>query len=185
MLSEAMVRHVVGIDGARALIEIVQGAWDDYVQENRFRFHRSTRANIVWDYMVIRSDALLAEADGVKRVLREERPVYILRDLFALRPKMHTRDGLTQNYATSAQRRLQDTGLLGDIPTPLLAFGYVLDAAEAGIQQCVVTSPSDDWIIDLDDLAAGNLAPIKGMLDFPDFEEAWRQVDPIRLRAAN
>lgn len=185
MLSEAMIRHVVGPEGARALIGVVQGAWDDYVEEGKLRFHRSTRANIVWDYMAQRSLDVLADAEGVECVLREDRPIFVFRGLFAMRPKMHDRAGLTRNYPTSSQLALADTGLLGDMPMPQATYGYVLDAAEAGVTQCVIASPLDDWIIDLDDLAAGDVAPVKGMFDLPGLDRHWRQVEPIKLRRAD
>lgn len=182
MLSEAMIRHVVGPEGAKALIDVVQGAWDDYVQEGKLRFHRSTRANIVWDYMAQRSVEVFTDAEGVECVPREDRPIFVFRGLFAMRPKMHDRAGSTRNYPTSSQLALADTGLLGDMPMPQATFGYILDAAEAGVAQCVIASPLDDWIIDLDDLAAGDVSPVKGMFDLPDLDRQWTQVDPIRLR---
>lgn len=181
MLSEAMVRHVLGSEGAEALIGIIQGAWDDFRGEGIRRMHRTTRANIVWDYMAQRSEVAFAAADGVTAVWVEERPIYVVRDCFAMRPKMHSRDILTRNYPTATQQRVDQTGLLGDLEVPLVAFGYVLDAAEAGIEQCVITPSGDDWVIDLDDLAAGTIAPVKAMLDYPNIDEPWRRVDPIRL----
>lgn len=185
MLSEAMIRHIVGPEGARALIDIVQGAWDDYVQEGKLRFHRSTRANIVWDYMAQKAVDTFMDADGVEFVHREGRPILVFRGLFAMRPKMHDRSGFTRNYPTSSQLALVDTGLLGDMEMPQATFGYVLDAAEAGIAQCVIASPRDTWIIDLDELASGEVAPVTGMFEMPDLDRQWRSVDPIRLRRAN
>lgn len=185
MLSEAMIRHVVGPDGAKALIDVVQGAWDDYVQEGRLRFHRSTRANIVWDYMAQRAVDTFMDADGVECVHREDRPIFVFRGLFAMRPKMHDRSGLTRNYPTSSQLALADTGLFGDMETPQATFGYVLDAAEAGVAQCVIASPLDTWIIDLDELASGDVAPVKGMFSVPALDRQWRTVDPIRLPRAD
>jgi hypothetical protein len=163
------------------LIDIVQGAWQDYLAEKQFRFHRSTRAMVVWDYMVKRSDSELCGADGVIRIERHERPLYVLRDLFMLRPKMHDRESLTRNYPTKAQRGVVASGLFPGEAVPNVAFGYKLDAAEAGIEQCCITSPSDSWVLDLDDLAAGNLAPSKPMLAMPDYDRPWNEVAPIRF----
>lgn len=182
MISEAMVRQIIGLEGAQALIDITRGAWQDYVDEGRTRFHRSTRANIVWDYMVQRADALLANMEGVVRVERQERPLYVLRQLVMIRPKLHTRETTTRNYPTRAQTGVQATGLFPGHDYPNVMFGYKLDLAEAGIQQCVVTSPTDSWIIDLEELAAGELRSVADMFDMPDLDVSWRDVEGIRFR---
>jgi hypothetical protein len=181
MLSEAMVRHVVGLEGARALINITLGAWEDYVNEGRPRFHRSTRAAIIWDYMVTRADDDLCSMDGVRRDERHERPLYVLRETIMIRPKMHDRQLLTRNYPTRAQRHVRSSGYFPQLDLPNVMFGYKLDAAEAGVEQCVITSPADEWIIDLDDLAAGNTVPTKAMLDMPDLDAPWLALDAIRF----
>lgn len=179
-----MVRQVIGVEGAEALVDITRGAWQDYVDEGRARFHRSTRANIVWDYMVKRADALLADMVGVVRVERQERPLYVLRELVMIRPKLHTRDATTRNYPTRAQANVQATGLFQGLNYPNVVFGYKLDGAEAGIDQYVVTSPTDNWIIDLEELAAGELRPVSDMLDMPDLDAAWRNVEGIRFQGS-
>lgn len=184
MTSEAMVRHIVGAQGAQVLMEIVQGAWQDHVDENQHRFHRSTRAAVVWDYMVKRCEARLSRMDGVARVERYDRPIYVLRESFMLRPKMHDRESLTRNYPTTAQQHVVTTGLFQGYEYPNVVFGYKLDAAEAGVEQCVITSPSDSWVINLADLALGDLSPVKPMLDLPDYVERWRALAPIQIRDA-
>lgn len=180
MLNEAMVRHIVGVEGAKALIKIIEGAWQDYVDEARPRFHRSTRAAIVWDHMVLRANVDLCRMDGVRRADRHDRPLYVLRETILLRPKMHDRQLLTRNYPTRAQRQMRESGYLPGFDLPNVAFGYKLDAAEAGVEQFVITSPADDWIIDLIDLASGNLAGTTAMLDFPDLDAPWRRLSAIR-----
>lgn len=181
MVSEAMVRHVVGIEGAKAMIEIVEGAWQDLLAEPIHRYHRATRAHIVWDYMVQRSDDLLAAMEGVERVERLTRPIYVLRDLIAVRPKLHTRDATTRNYPTRSQRVVQATGMFPDSRYQNVTFGYRLDAAEAGIEQYLITSPADAWVIDLEELAAGELRPVARMFDMPDIEMDWGSVPSIRF----
>ncbi len=178
MLSEAMVRHVVGQEGAHALVEITEGAWSDYLKEDRIRYHRSTQASVVWDYMALRGDDRL-RIDGVRRELRQERPLYVLRDALVLRPKKHGRDSLTRNYPTSAQKNVLRTGFFEELPYPHIMFGYKLDRAEAGIEQVILTSPADSWIIDLGRLADGEVTPTAAMFDMPDYDEPWRQIAPI------
>ena len=184
MTSEAMVRHIVGAEGAQVLIDIVQGAWQDHINENQPRYHRSTRAAVVWDHMIKRSEIDFCAMDGVTRVERYERPIYVLRGMFMLRPKMHDRDSSTRNYQTKAQQDVAETGLFPDYALPNVVFGYKLDAAEAGVEQLMITSPSDTWLIDLDDLASGNLSATKPMLDIPDYDQHWRRIAPIGLRDA-
>lgn len=179
MLNETMVRHIVGVEGARALIEITEGAWQDYVGEGRSRFHRSTRAAIVWDHMVLRANDDLCSLEGVRREERHDRPLYVLRETIVMRPKMHDRQLLTRNYPTRAQQQVRASGYFPELDLPHVAFGYKLDAAEAGVEQCVITSPADDWIIDLNDLASGNLAGTTAMLDMPDLDAPWRTLSAI------
>lgn len=185
MLSEAMVRHIVGVEGAQVLIDITHGAWEDYVSEGRPRFHRSTRAAILWDYMVARADADLCDLEGVRRDERHDRPLYVLRESVMMRPKMHDRQLLTRNYPTRAQRHVRRSGYFPELDLPNVVFGYKLDAAEAGVEQCVITSPADEWIIDLDDLAAGNTAPTQTLIEMPDLDAPWRALDSIRLRRSS
>lgn len=181
MVNEAMVRQIVGAEGAQALIQITEGAWQDYIDEGRIRFHRSTRAHVIWDYMVQRSDGLLVGMEGVERIERQTRPLYVLRDTIAIRPKLHTREATTRNYPTQAQQNAEATGLFPDTRFQNVTFGYRLDRAEAGIEQFVITSPADSWLIDLQELASGELRPIAGMLEMPDIEEPWRSIPSIRF----
>ena len=178
MLSEAVVRRIIGAEGAGALIEITEGAWQDFVNEGVTRVHRSTRANIVWDYMAKRSDALLAEMEGVRRVLRHDRPMYVLRDRVVLRPKMHSRDTTTRNISTTAQVEAQASGLFPEYDYDVISFGYRLDLAEAGIERHVITSPADSWIINVQELADGNISPVAPLL--AGLEEDLTVIEPIR-----
>lgn len=185
MLNEAMVRQIIGTEGAEALIECTRQAWQDFLDEGRARFHRTTRAAVVWDHMVLRCDAMLPEMDGVARIERHERPLYVLRDALMIRPKMHSRESTTRNYPTEAQVGLGQDGLFDGIPYPNVAFGYRLDAAEAGIEQYLATSPSDSWIIDLSELAAGELRPATGMFEMPDLDVGWTHIPSIRFRRSS
>ena len=185
MLSEAMVRHIVEPEGAQVLIDITRGAWGDYVREGLSRFHRSTRAAIVWDYMVLRANEQLCDLEGVRSDKRHDRPLYVLRESVMMRPKMHDRQLLTRNYPTRAQQELRRSGYFPELDLPNVMFGYKLDAAEAGLEQCVITSPADEWIIDLDDLAAGNMAPTQTLIEMPDLDAPWRALDSIRRRSSS
>lgn len=180
MISEAVVRRVIGVQGAEALVTITERAWQDYVDEDILRFHRSTRANIVWDYMVQRSDDVLTEMDGVQRVERHGRPMYVLRERLILRPKLHTRETTTRNYPTAPQLAAQRSGLFPEHDHDVISFGYRLDSAEAGIEQHVVTSPADSWVIDVQELADGELTPVTSLLT--GMEEDLTAIEPIRFR---
>ncbi len=182
MLSEAVVRRVIGVEGAEALVKITSDAWQDYVDEGVTRYHRTTRANDVWDHMAKRGDDTLPEMDGVRKTERHGRPLYVLRERLVLRPKMHGESG-TRNYPTSAQLAVQRLGKLPEFEDfPVISYGYQLDRAEAGIEGFVVTSPTDRWIINLEELAAGDLNPVIQM--FPGMEEDLDAIEPIRFRRA-
>lgn len=183
VVSEAVVRRVIGVEGAQALISIVEGAWQDYLNEDISRYHRSTRANIVWDYMARRSDDVLGEMDGVERVERHERPLYVLRERLLLRPKLHTQDSTTRNYATRAQRGAARTGLFPEYDYDVISFGYRLDRAEAGIDTLPITSPAEAWVIDAQDLADGNLEPATPLIT--GIEEDLSGIEPIRRRTGS
>lgn len=180
MVSEAIVRHVIGVEGAEALISIINGAWQAYANEDITRFHRSTRAAVVWDYMAKRSDEILTEMDGVARTVRLDRPMYVLRDRIMLRLKMHSRDSTTRNYPTGAQREAMLSGTFPEYDYQIVSFGYRLDTAEAGIQDYVVTSPSDAWIINAEEVADGELSPVRSML--PGMDEDLTGIEPIRRK---
>lgn len=187
MTSEAMVRHLIGVEGAGVMLEVVKGAWQDYVNEERERYHRSTRAAILWDYMAGRSEAALLDMDGVAKLERNERPLFLIRNSFTMRPKMHDRQSLTRNYPTEAQRNLSQSGMLPEYEYSHVTFGYKLDAAEADLEQILITSPSDDddWVIDLQELANGELRPIQPMFGATDDSHRWRNIEPIRRRRAS
>lgn len=180
MVSEAVVRRVVGTEGAEALMAITGGAWQDYENEGVPRFHRSTRANIVWDYMAKRSNQLLAGMDGVRRVDRHDRPMYVLRERLIIRPKLHTRETATRNYPTAAQVGAQETGLFPEHDYSVISFGYQLDAAEAGIERYVITSPADSWVVNVQELADGVTNPVTSLL--PGMEEDLTAIEPIRYK---
>lgn len=183
MLSEAVVRRIVGTEGAEALVGITEGAWQDYIDEGVTRLHRSTRANVVWDYMAKRSDALLAGMDGVRRVVRHDRPMYVLRDRVVLRPKLHTRDTITRNFPTPAQIGTRKAGLFPEYDYNVISFGYQLDAAEAGIERHVITSPTDPWVINLQELADGDISPATLLLS--GMEEDLAVIQPIRRQRSS
>lgn len=182
ILSEAVVRRVIGAEGAEALIKITADAWKDYVDEGVTRYHRSTRANVVWDYMAKRGDDTLPDMDGVQKMERHSRPLYVLRERLVLRPKMH-RETATRNYPTPAQLAVQRLGKLPEFEDyPVISFGYQLDSAEAGIEDFLVTSPADPWLINLEELANGELNPVLPML--PWMKEDLDAIEPIRFRRA-
>lgn len=181
-MEEAAVRHVIGPDGASALIGLIQGAWDDAITHDGQWFHTTTRANDIWDYMARRAETVFGEADGVEiRIPSTGRPFYILRDTFAMRLKMHDRNGTTRNYPTKTQQELRQSALLPDCDLPVIDAGYTLDPTGADVEQCLVTCPADEWIIDLDDLAAGQIAPASPIIEFPGASPAWKTIQPIMI----
>lgn len=170
MLDEAQARQIIGQAGAAVLVDVIEGAWQDHVDEGKPR-HSTTRANVVWDYMVKRADADLAPMEGVTRVERYRRPVYVLRDRMLLRFKMHSHDFTTVNVSTRRQRDAEQTGLFDDLAFPHITCGYVLDRAEAGITAVVAVRRVQgvvEWVVDLRELASGEMQPATPIIpDFP------------------
>jgi hypothetical protein len=167
--TESEARSIVGPEGAKVLLGVVEGAWRDYLDEGKAR-HRSTRAAIVWDYMTNRADVALGEMEGVRRILRYERPLYVMRDFMVMRFKKLDEELATQNYNTAAQRSLDHQGAFPELHWPHVTCGYVLDAAEAAVERAVIVrrvAGVVEWSIPLDELAAGVLAPISPVFDFP------------------
>lgn len=179
MLSEAIARKAIGVEGAAVLIEIIEGAWSDHLAEGRLRTSW-TRASIVWDYMAARGRQDLGAMEGVRTVVRFDRPMFALRDRLLLRFKKHSRDLETRNYPTPSQIEVAEQGAFTEYPWPTVGCGYVLDRAQAGIESLVVSNHVDGWSIDLRDLAAGNLTPVTQMLDVPGYVDDLDQVQPIR-----
>jgi hypothetical protein len=181
-MEEAAVRHILGPDGASALIDVIQGAWDDAIRRDGHWYHPSTRAADVWDAMARRGDVVFGQAEGVEiRMPSSNRPFYIMRDTFAVRLKMHDENGMTRNYPTKAQQELRQSSLLPDFDLPVVDAGYQLDPTGAEVRQCLITCPADEWIIDLDDLAAGQIAFINPIIEFPGMSPAWRSIPPIAI----
>lgn len=171
MISEAAARKIIGPEGASVLIDVVEGAWAEHIAERRRRT-RSTRANVLWDYMGDLADELLAPMEGVQRVEHLERPYYILRNRVLLRFKKHSKDWATSNYPTSRQKKARAEGMFEEYSADLVTCGYILDEAEAGIQKVVAARHVENelqWGIPLQELADGQLQPITALL--PTFED--------------
>lgn len=170
MLDEAQARQIIGQDGAAVLVDVIEGGWKDHVQEGVPR-HSTTRANVVWDYMVKRADVDLAAMEGVTRVERYGRPVYVLRDLLMLRFKLLHNDLGASNVSTRRVREAEQHGMFDDLALPHLTCGYVLDRAEAGITSVLAVrhvQGAVDWAIDLRELATGEMQPATPIIpNFP------------------
>ena len=167
MITEGEARQIIGVEGAGVLIDVVQGGWDAHLAEQAQRSRR-TRANVVWDHMIEQAEGMLAPMDGVRAADHQNTRVYILRERMIMRFKKHDRGLLTRNYPTRAQQSLTAQGHFAALPDlDHVSCGYVLDAAEAGIERIVVVRRVADyveWFIDLFDLAAGNLTPVTQLL---------------------
>lgn len=168
MLSEGEARKIVGVEGAKRLIEIVEGAWQDHLDEGRRRGLRA-RASIVWDHMIRRADEALVEGmEGVRRTELQGSAGYVLRERMLLRFKKHSRALATRNYPTRTQIRLNGQGFLDGMPQLAhVTCGYILDKVEAGIEKIILVrtvAGQIEWFIDLRELATGVLAPVTPIL---------------------
>ena len=185
--SEAEARQVIGVQGAATLIEIISGAWKDYLDEGRVR-RRRTRAGIVWEAMIERADRdLVGKFDGVRKVDLPESAAYVLCERILLRFKKHDRKMRTTNVGTLVQRAVAHQGYFDGMPDLAhVTCGYVPDKAEAGIENWIVTRTvrrRNEWVIDLRDLAAGMLAPVQPILPGMDGNDQIAPLPSIRRRA--
>lgn len=184
--TEAEVRQIVGPEGASALMGIVKGGWQDYLDEGRART-RSGRAMIVWDNMIARANVELAGAfHGVRQVDLSGMPAYVLRERILVRFKKHDRMLRTGNVLTNVQRAVMQQGYFDGMPG--LAFvtcGYVLDKAEAGIEHYVIVRSrhGSRWSIDLQELAVGQVAPAQPILPGTERPDELAPLPSIRRRA--
>jgi hypothetical protein len=111
--TEAEVRRIIGPAGAAAFIDVISGAWQDYLAEGKKRSRR-TRAGVVWDHMVSRTDTdMVPYFVGMRRVSLRHSPAYVLRDRILVRLKMHHRNLRTSNVPTAVQRMLLVQGYFG------------------------------------------------------------------------
>jgi hypothetical protein len=162
--SEAEARSILAKDGrVDRLIEIVEGAWKAHVAEKRAR-HKRTRASIVWEYMIGEADLQLAGLNGVRRTVVAGTPMWAIDDQLILRFKKHDRERLTRNIPTDLQRTMQSQRPIPGLPPEAVhvSCGYMLDLAEAGIEQILTTKRMGgyiEWWIDMHELASGVLAP--------------------------
>jgi hypothetical protein len=168
VLTEAEARQLVGVEGAERLIGVVEGAWQDHLDEGRRR-SVSARAMVVWDHMIRRADGDFAESmEGVERTELHGSPAYTVRERMLLRFKKHNSGLLPKNYPTRAQVSLSRQGFFAGMPSLAhVTCGYVLDKVEAGIEKVVLVrnvAGRLEWFIDLRELAAGVLAPVTPIL---------------------
>jgi hypothetical protein len=167
MCTEGETRRAVGVQGAEAIITIVEGAWGAYVEEGRLRSRR-TRANIVWEYMIEGADMHLAPLANVTRVEIHDTPWYVFNDHCALRMKLHSPRLSTGNVRTIYQQGVARQEPFPGLPNGCrLSCGYTLDRAEAGIDRIVITKRVRgdlEWWIDVRGLAHGELDPVAPIL---------------------
>lgn len=156
---------------AQDLVNLVEGAWAAYIDENIPRSNPTTRAGIVNDYMHDFVEVHLPTAERCAAA-RKDKPMYRLDDV-TVRFK-YLRHGRPTNIPTGVQAAIGGQQPLhnqpvqielefGDGPTtgvaepPYVTIGYTLDAAEADIEQLLAVYMIDDrviWSLDLRGLAA-------------------------------
>lgn len=179
VVDEASARTLL-LGLAPKLVEVIEGAWNDYLAEGRLRSRR-TRANVIWDSMASRAESELLKFPDVRKVLLPgSLPIYVVQECLALRLKKLTRRLGVSNIPTLQQAGIaHQLSLEGLPPVTFLACGYVLDLAEAGIERIAAVKHLNEqveWAIDLEDLARGELSPSTPQLPL-------EQPRPVRLPA--
>lgn len=162
---------------ASGLCTVVDGAWQAYLDEGIPRRNRTTRANIVNDYMHDLMSENVPEASATLAP-RSDKPFYEFGG-YAIRLKQ-LRRGRPSNVATKAQSTIEEQlsldlssldvgpeqlaidGLEADVVDPprppYISVGYELDPTESEIDTISAVlwhRGKLEWRIDLRDLAAG------------------------------
>ncbi len=101
-MTEEQARQILAGRRAETLVEVIEGGWADMVAEGR-KWRKSTRANVVHDFMVERADRALVGLDGVHRIERYRIPMYVFDQQAIVRFKKHDGAMLTRNISTQHQ----------------------------------------------------------------------------------
>jgi hypothetical protein len=182
MCSEAEARQILEGERATALVEIIEGGWNEYVAEKRVRRPRA-RANIVWDNMIDLADDKLTPLTGVKVTRDHDNPMWVIDDRLLLRFKKLDREFMTRNVLTKIQRAFNaQQGFVSDLV--LLSCGYRLDLANAGIDAISIVKRVNrkvEWTIDLRELAAGVLTPATPILGADEYATDLPKITPAPI----
>lgn len=168
MCTEEEARHIIGAEGAAALVEAIYGGWADYRALGQALSPRA-RANVVHDLIFARAEASLAAFEGVQReVVRQTEGLLLQRRIF-LRVKKLDRNLRTRNFATPTQEFNAVLGHFEGMPASVstISCGYVLDSTQSEV--CMVAAVREvarrtEWYIDLDELAGGMYEPASPIL---------------------
>lgn len=161
-MDEAEARRILS-PSAQELVGVVEKGWANMVAEGRPRSRRA-RAGIVYDYMIAEANSTLVGRAGVRRIERQGISMYVFDKRLVVRFKMHNRKFRTANVPTRHQMELANQVGIPGLPSDVVnvTCGYTLDIAEASIEKVVVVKHirfRRDWVIDLRELATGQLLP--------------------------
>lgn len=166
-MDEAEARRILS-PSAQGMVGVVEKGWADMVAEGRPRSRRA-RAGIVYDYMVAAADSTLVGRAGVRRIERQGISMYVFDERLVVRFKKHDREFRTTNVRTRHQMDLANQVGIPGLPPDVVnvTCGYALDIAEASIEKIVVAKHIQfrrEWVIDLRELATGQLTPTTPVL---------------------
>lgn len=183
MCSESEARTIIGVEGAAAIVDVVQGAWQQYLDDGRPR-RPTVRANIVWDNMMDLAEAKMATRDDVRVVKHYQTQYFIYQDRLMLALKKLGDDSLPRNVETKIQEELRQAGHLPHMQgVASVACGYELDSTESeirSIRASRIVGKKLEWSIDMEELAAGVLAPLSPIFDDIDTGYALPSLPAIR-----
>lgn len=171
MCSESEARTIIGVEGAAAIVDVVRGAWQQYLDDGRQR-RPSVRASIVWNNMMDLAEVKMATRDDVRIVEHYQTQYFVYQDRLMLALKKLGDDSLPRNVETKVQEKLREAGHLPNMQgVASVACGYELDSTESeirSIRASRVVKNKLEWSIDMEELASGVLAPASPIFDDVD-----------------
>jgi len=149
MPSDENVVHTVLQPYENAIYDAVHGAWSDYQAlqlHGRLLFPSRSRACLVYDFMVNRFIASLANDDTVRVIKRDETAKFIFAQRIYLRLKKANDRGLGSNIPTQAALEFigQQYSLPGIPEVHKVEIVYLLNAMQTRIEKVVVVARDGD-----------------------------------------
>ena len=172
------------------LFAATHGGWDDWRAlglGGRLLFQARSRACVVYDFIVQRAMAALAEDPAVRVLRRDETVKFVFHDTVALRFKKANEKGLGSNIRTQATLGFVEQQLeLPDVPNVhKVEVVYVLNDLQTRVEQVLVAARDGDvclWNYDVKVDVGAQVIPMPARL--PD-QPSGGQGARTKLRAVD
>jgi len=172
------------------LFAAIHGGWDDWRAlglGGRLLFQARSRACVVYDFIVQRAMAALADDHAVRVLRRDETVKFVFHDTVAMRFKKANENGLGSNIRTQATLGFVEQQMeLPDVPNVhKVEVVYVLNDLQTRIEQVLVAARDGDVCLWNYDLEADAGAQIISMPARIQDQRSGGQGARIKLRAVD